>query len=184
MPAGTYDLLRVYITEASILLKDGTQYDMTVPSGAQSGLKIFIKNNITIDAGDTGEVLLDFDISKSFVPQGNPNSPNGIRGFIFKPVIKACNLNTTGSLTGSVTDITTDPAQVLEGVEIAVIIADTINTTTFTNNLGNYTVLGLEPGTYTVTAAKEEYSTETAEEIVISTGETIQNFELLQEETK
>ena len=57
-----------------------------------------------VDGGLTSELLLDFDLSKSFVMRGNLDKPSGIIGFIFKPVIKAVNNTTAGRLEGLVTD--------------------------------------------------------------------------------
>lgn len=184
VPTGTYDLFKIYIKDASVLLKDSTSYDMTVPSGAQSGLKVFVKPDITIGGGSTGNVLLDFDISRSFVPRGNPNSPNGISGFNFKPVIKACNIATSGSLRGNVTGgFLEEQLEPIAGAEVAIYVADTINTTTFTDNEGNYAVLGLDPGTYDISVQAEYYPSGYAEAVVVTSGnDTVQDFELIIED--
>ena len=184
VPVGTYDLFRIYIKEASVLLKDGTSYDMTIPSGAQSGLKVFVKPNITVGGGSPGQVLLDFDISRSFVPMSNPNSPNGISGFNFKPVIKACNIDTSGSLRGNVTGgFLGEQLEPIEGAEVSVFVADTLNTTTFTDIDGNYAVLGLDPGTYTINVEADRYPSTSEEGVVITMGsDTVQDFELIIEE--
>ncbi|MFW6222957.1 MAG: DUF4382 domain-containing protein, partial [Bacteroidota bacterium] len=89
--AGTYDLVRLYVSEASVTLTDGREFDLFVPSGAQTGVKIFIDPAVIVAGGLTAELLLDFDVSRSFVVQGNTNTPAGINGFIVKPVIKASN---------------------------------------------------------------------------------------------
>ncbi|WP_170251709.1 DUF4382 domain-containing protein [Aquimarina intermedia] len=180
IPSGSYNLFRIYIKDASVVLKDGTVYNLKVPSGAQSGLKVFVDPFITVGEGTTGEILLDFDISKSFVAQGNPNSTNGITGFIFKPVIKASNSSTSSSLSGTVTgesfEFGTAPIA-LEGAQISVFAADTLNTTTFTNADGTYKVMGLSAGTYTVTAEANFYTMETAENVTITSGvDAIQDF--------
>ncbi|RZS99845.1 DUF4382 domain-containing protein [Aquimarina brevivitae] len=182
VPVGKYDLFRIYIKEASVLLTDGTSYEMTIPSGAQSGLKVFVKPNITVGGDAPGQVLLDFDISRSFVPQSNPNAPNGISGFNFKPVIKACNVDTTGTLRGVVTGgYGADMMEPLFGAEVSVYNAEgMIETTTFTDENGNYMVLGLDPGTYSATVVADGYPSETADDVVITTGgETVQDFELV-----
>lgn len=162
---GSYDLIRLYVANAEIVLKDGTKYDLKVPSGAQTGIKIFIDPSIEIAGGLTAELLLDFNVSKSFVVQGNPNTPAGINGFIFKPTIKASNLSTAGRLVGTVFGAA-DAG--LEGAEVSVIAADTVYTATFTNENGEYTVLGIDAGTYNVEYAKEGFESALVEGIVIT----------------
>ena len=95
---GSYNLVRLFVTEPNVVLKDETNFDLTVPSGAQTGIKIFIEPAIEVVGGLTSELLLDFDVSKSFVVQGNPNTPAGISGFIFTPV-RAVNMSTAGRIT-------------------------------------------------------------------------------------
>lgn len=164
-----YDLVRLYVSEASILLKDGTEHDLFVPSGAQTGIKIFIDPAVEVAGGLTTELILDFNISKSFIVQGNPNSPAGIKGFIFKPVIKATNKATSGRLEGFVTD-TSDV--VLEEAEVNVLAADTVYTSSFTDEFGAYTVIGIDAGTYNVAFAKEGYVSDTIKDVEIIEGNT------------
>ena len=86
LPVGSYDLVRVYTSEAEIELADGQVFNMKVPSGPQTGIKIFIRPMIDIVGGLSSELLLDFDLTKSFVVQGNPRTPAGIKGFHFNKV--------------------------------------------------------------------------------------------------
>ena len=177
VPVGSYNLVRLYIKEASVLLTDGRFFDLKVPSGSQTGIKVFVKPEIRVVGGLSEDLLLDVDVSKSFVPQGNMNSASGIRGFHFKPVIKAANLSTTGSLIGAVTDTISNP---LEGVQISVYAADTLNTTTFTDASGNYMVLGLLAGIYEVEAELEDFISQEVESLEIVAGNnTTQNFALV-----
>jgi len=177
--AGSYDLVRLYVSEASIKLSDEaeTVYDLKIPSGAQTGIKIFIDPAIEVAGGLTSDLLLDFDVSKSFVVQGNPDSPAGIKGFIFKPVIKASNLSTTGSLTGNVTDA---EALAIDGAQVAIIAADTVYTTSFADENGDYTIIGVDAGTYNVEYSKEGYQVTTIEGIEVVAGNaTTQDAQLL-----
>jgi len=177
--AGFYDLVRIYVKEARIVLSNNDVVDVKVPSGAQTGIKVFIKPGIEVAGGLTSELLLDFDVSNSFVVLGKMDTAAGIKGFNFKPVIKATNLSTTGSLVGEVTDTT---SVLLEGVQISVFAEDTLNTTTFTDTDGKYAVLGLTEGYYDIQAEKEGYVSQKYEDItVISANTTKQNFELVPE---
>lgn len=180
VPEGTYDLVRVFVRGISVVLKDGTTYDLKVPSGAQSGIKVFVKPGIVVAGGLTADLLLDFDVSRSFIPKGNVNSMNGITGFNFKPVIKASNMSVAGTLSGSVTTQEEEMSIALEGVQISIFAADTLNTTTFTDVDGNYSVMGLTAGSYDVSAALEGYEMQLVEDIeIIAANKTVQDFDLV-----
>ena len=164
IPVGAYDQIRLRVTESDVKLTDERVFDLKIPSGQQSGIKVNLSTPINIEAESENSILLDFDVSRSFVVQGNPDTPAGIKGFIFKPVIKASNLSETGTLSGEVTDASSSFA--LEGVQISVYAADTLNTTTFSDENGEYTVLGLTPGEYELQA---EYDGYLASDLIITT---------------
>lgn len=164
---GAYDLVRLYVTEADVVLSDGSTFDLKVPSGSQTGLKVFIDPAIEVVGGLTSELLLDFDVSRSFVAQGNINSPGGINGFIFKPVVKGANLTNSGRLTGTVTD---SVGAVVDGAQVTVYAEDTVNTSSLTDETGSFTVLGLGAGTYWIMVEYGEYEAVTIEEIEIVAG--------------
>ena len=176
VPVGSYDLIRVYVKGVNVVLKDGTTFNLDFPSGSQTGIKIFIKPELTVNGGLTSDLLLDFDVSKSFVQKSD--------GFNFKPVIKASNMSTAGTLMGSITAVEQDSTIVaVDGAQVAVFIADTLNTTTFSDVDGGYMIMGLEAGSYTVEVEKEGYLMQTAEEVQINVAnKTVQDFELTLEE--
>lgn len=177
VPVGSYDLVRVYVKGVNVVLKDGTTYDLKVPSGEQTGIKVFIEPNIVVNGGLSTDLLLDFDVSKSFVAKGPITN---IQGFNFKPVIKASNLSTAGTLMGKVTEIMNETAVGVEGAQVAVYAADTLHTTTFTDVDGSYMILGLLAGDYAVEVAKDGY--ETSEMVgvsITSANSTTQNFEIM-----
>ncbi|MEO9801592.1 MAG: DUF4382 domain-containing protein [Reichenbachiella sp.] len=177
VPLGSYDEIRMLIAESNVLLNDGQVFDLKIPSGSTSGLKIKMTSPLEITEGGAFDVLLDFDVSKSFKVQGNPDTPAGIKGFIFSPTVKAVNLAEAGSIGGTVIDQFS--ASGIEGVQLSVYAADTLNTTTFTDENGEYTVLGLVTGTYNLTAEHTDYLSKSEENIVITIGnETDVDFEL------
>lgn len=175
IPAGKYDMIRLYVEEASMKVKDGDEYTVKVPSGKQTGIKILINPGLEVDGGLTSEVLLDFDLSRSFVMRGNIYKPQGFNGFIFKPVIRAVNDTKAGRIEGMVTD-TADIK--LENAEVW-IRQDTTVATTFTDTEGFYALVGVPAGTYTLLATKEDFDTVMFEDVKITAGNRlVKDFEL------
>ena len=183
VPVGTYDLIRVYVKGVSIVLTDGTIYDLKVPSGEQTGIKIFIKPGIVVSGGLSADLLLDFDVSKSFIPKGNRKDFSGITGFNFKPVIKASNKSTSGTLSGLIQNNQVG----LGGAQVEIYKAGTINTSTSSitstpsvETTGAYKVMGLTAGTYDVVVTLEGYEVNTVEGVQITAANTTtQNFEMM-----
>jgi hypothetical protein len=173
IPAGEYNLIRLYVDEASLKVRDGDNFSLKIPSGKQTGIKIFIRPGLVVEGGLTSELLLDFDLSRSFLMKGNMDSPAGIKGFTFKPVIRAVNNSTAGRLEGSVTDT----AKVKIKEALIWIKQDTIIASAIADTLGHYAIIGLPAGTYSVLAAKENYDTVKVDGVKIVEGNrTILNF--------
>ncbi|MDP4224616.1 MAG: DUF4382 domain-containing protein [Bacteroidota bacterium] len=176
IPQGNYDLVRLYVDEAGLKIKDGGDYDVKVPSGPQTGIKIFIDPVLSVEGGLTSELLLDIDLSKSFVLRGNADSPAGIIGFIFKPVIRAVNSSTAGSLEGLVTD---SNKAAIAGASISVKQGDNEVVTGITDDNGHYVIPGVTSGTYSVSASKENFQTVTTSDVKIVAGnKTVLDFVL------
>lgn len=174
-PAGTYDLVRLYVDGAVLKIKDGEEYKVKVPSGAQTGIKIFIDPGLTISDGLTTELLLDFDLSRSFVLQGNYYTPAGIKGFIFKPVIRAVNNSTAGRIEG----VVVDTANVKLFNASVYLKKDTVISTAFTDTLGRYAIIGVPAGTYSMFATKANYDTVSYAEVKVYEGnKTVKDFKL------
>jgi len=173
VPEGEYDLVRLYIEEAGLKLFDfPDSYNVKVPSGRQIGIKLHINPPINVSGGLTSEMLLDFDLSRSFVLRGNMDHNNG---FIFKPCIRASNLTTAGRIEGMVTDTANVKIK-----EAKIWIAqDTVMATAFADTLGYYAIIGVPAGTYSIFANKDGYDTVKFDGIkVIAGNKTVQNFTL------
>lgn len=179
IPEGTYSQVRLYVDSAKVVLVDSTEFPLKVPGGSSGGLKIFIRPDIIVEEGVLSEVLLDFDMSKSFVARGKLDGPKSITGFNLKPVIRGINLATAGRLQGTVTD-TGDTG--IPDVQVSISSGDSVVTNTFTDTTGAYALLGIPVGTYSVEAAAAGYLTDTAADVVVDErGTTVQNFTLLPE---
>lgn len=172
LPAGYYDLLRLYVREANVVLQD-TTFDLNIPSAASSGLKVFIRPAIEITGGVTTELLLDFDVSKSFHVEGNPAAPSGFR---FYPVVRGVNLATAGRLQGTVKNIS---EVAIPGAQVSVSNLDSVLATTFTDSAGAYAFIGIPVDTYTMEAYASGYNSETVSGVAVDAkGTKIQNFTL------
>jgi hypothetical protein len=86
LPAGTYKSFRLIIdpAQSSVTLKSGSTVDVQWPSAGRSGIKVQLAKDVTVAKDGAQTLLLDFDVSESFVMKGNSMK----NGLLFKPVIK------------------------------------------------------------------------------------------------
>ena len=158
IPAGIYKMVRLYISKASIVMNSGASFDLKIPSAAESGLKIFIPSGIVVDANNTAELLLDFNLDRSLVALGPHDNP---RGFHLRPVIRAVDNSYCGKLEGHVTDTS---KMALSDAYLWV-KGDTVISSTTSLSSGFYRMIGLPEGNYTLFAAKEGYDTAKIEDL-------------------
>jgi len=174
VPTGRVTHLRLFFAAARVELSDGRVLDLTIPSGAQTGLKVPLTPPPEVVSGFSTDLLLDIDTSRSFVPEGDPtlagdpgafDDPSEITSMKFNPVARAVNESTVGRISGTVHDGqgTTDPADdaPLGGATVRVIQSGTEITATVAAADGTYTVLGLDAGTYTVEVEAAGFTTAT-----------------------
>ncbi len=83
IPAGRYTQARLIVDDAVVLMNDGGAFDLKVPSGS---VRVML-DGVEVEEGQDVSLTLDFDVDKSFVVQGNPNTPAGIKGFLLKPTV-------------------------------------------------------------------------------------------------
>jgi len=172
VPRGDYDLVRLYVDDANLKIKDiANPFNMKVPSGEQTGIKVFINPAIHVEGGISAELLLDFDLSRSFVMRGKMAH----NGFIFKPCIRAANNSVAGRIEGFVRD-----SLMMKIASASVWVQqDTLIMTAFADTLGHYAFIGIAPGTYSMFAAYENYDTASVHGIKVYSGNrTIQDFVL------
>ncbi len=175
--AGDYDLVRLYVDEAGLKMKgEAEPFSLKVPSGEQTGIKVFISPLLHVEGGITTELLLDFDLARSFVMRGNMDQGQGFNGFIFKPCIRAANNSIAGRIEGFASTVSNDP---IDGARILAIHGtDTVSTST--EAAGHYALIGLPGGTYSMLAIKESFDTIKVEDVVVvPANKVIQNFILI-----
>lgn len=82
--------------------EDGRVYNLYIPSGAQTGLKLI--NEIVVPNGGSADFTADIDLMQSLV------QPMGLEpDLIFKPVVRLVDNLEVGTLTGMVADTTETP---------------------------------------------------------------------------
>jgi len=172
----------MHIKNAEIILTDGTEYDLMIPSGNASGLKIKIIPTLMLNEGEVMEVLLDVDVSRSFIVRGNLNHPKGknnVKGFIFKPVIRAVPQFSTGLISGIVSDTSN---VLIENAFLALLDGEDTVTTALTSVEGYYSIIGIPEGIYSLSCNKDGFTGKIIENIEIESGSTFeQNFSLVPE---
>lgn len=189
LEAGTYNQIRLHVVDATIVLNDGTEFDLKVPSGESSGLKIKFDPEIQITEGQTSDVLLDFDVSRSFVVKGNIGSK--IIGFNFKPVVRGAFLGLAGRVEGNVADtlgIPLENAMVKlwipadESTNIVETDDETFEVSSFTSADGKFKLIGIPSGTYSLSCEIEGYIGDTINNITVASGQSTSiNFKLKEE---
>ena len=183
LPAGSYRQLRLYVDRARLVLVNGNVYtseagNLTMPSLAQSGFKVFIDPPVEIVDAASTTLLLDFDLSKTFRPIPN-NDPLNATTYSLHPVIHAANLSTTGEVRGVVT--TGDGQGGFTPVEHATVYVlpaaetdvDNRVASTFTTSSGHYAILGVAPGTYDVLATKGDLKERVGAQVVLVGSATV-----------
>lgn len=142
LPAGDYNQVRLFVSEATVTDSDGT-HDVNIPSSLNTGIKINI--HAPVQPNTVTAILLDFNVEKSLNRLGNGN-------YQMQPVIPAVLMDLAGTVTGTVT---LNDAPVHGALVTAVYTAGTsyplgteVNTSTTAED-GTFKVWALLPGTYT-----------------------------------
>jgi hypothetical protein len=169
LPAGTYRQVRLLITGGEVVMDVNGQQKtfssenglLTLTSADTSGLKLmFADDPIVVVGGLTSELLLDFDLSRSFNAIGDPTNPSSIQ---LQPVVRAVNASTAGTIAGLVSSI----AGVVSGAEVAALRSGAVVATTSSDGQGVYALNGVPAGTYDVRFSAAGFQTQTRSEVVV-----------------
>jgi hypothetical protein len=108
IPAGQYEWVRLMVDTSAgasfVMLSSGQQHDLTIPSGAETGLKLI--QGFTMPVGGVANFTVDFVLSKSLIaPQGL--SPD----YLLKPVLRLVDNAQVGTISGTfqATTLSTQP---------------------------------------------------------------------------
>lgn len=202
VPAGAYEWMRLHVDADfdtvydSYIQIDGGQYELRVPSGSESGLKL--NGGFVVPQGGVASYTLDFDLRKSVV------EPIGQPGYFLKPVIRMVNNAQVGTLTGLVdtallasacTGEDTGAVYLYQGMDVVPDDVDGASpdplasgaVTLQGDGSYRYTIAFLSPGSYTVawTCDAADDLPESSEDLVFtpaanvsiaSGATTVQNF--------
>lgn len=127
--------IRLILGANNTIVLDGVTYPLTTPSAEQSGLKLQVNQTLVADIDNS--ILLDFDANSSIVQTGNGT-------FKLKPVLRTVVTAISGNIEGSIT-----PAGTL-----AMVTAVSATNMQYNSNVdfnGDFKIIGLPPGTYTLT---------------------------------
>ena len=96
LPAGKYSWVRLVLNNnpGYITLLDGKQYNLHVPSGAETGLKWI--GGFKVAAGNHTDYTIDFDLRKSV------HDPEGSSDYILRPTLRMVDNLEVGTLSGTV----------------------------------------------------------------------------------
>lgn len=159
LPAGQYSWIRLLVDadpriagDSYLVLKnDSNQYEIEIPSGDQSGLKL--NRGFTVPAGGHASFTIDFDLRKSV------HLPLSDLVYVLRPTLRIVDNVVVGAIAGTV-DLTAatcaSPAVYVyagSGVapdDIGGAGANPVTTARVDTTTGRYRAAFLEPGSYTV----------------------------------
>jgi len=159
LPAGKYNWVRLMVdTDQSldtyIVMNDGTEHELSIPSGSETGLKLV--RGFNISENGNSNFTIDFDVRKSIVDSNN--------GYHLKPALRIVDNLEIGHIKGNVdaslfASSCTEPAiYAFSGsvapADISGISTDPVTTALVNFNEANgsyqYEIGFLETGTYTL----------------------------------
>jgi hypothetical protein len=128
--------IRLILGTNNSVVVDNTTYPLSTPSAEQSGLKLQVHQ--TLEQGILYSVLLDFDANKSIVNTGNG-------AYKLKPVVRTIETAISGNIKGKITPVGS------LAVVTAVDAVTNLSYSTSVSATGEFLLMGLPSGTYTVT---------------------------------
>lgn len=158
LPVGTYTQIRLVLSSASLTIDD-TEYDLEVPSGDTSGLKLI--HPFTVHADELTALTLDFDAARSIIA-----TPPGSTNYKLKPTIRVVQTVLSGFISGTVLPVGID------GLVLAISAAteDTVTTAHPDGVTGAYVLPALLPGLYHVIAGAPMYASAVDSNVAVTAG--------------
>lgn len=164
---GLYDQLSLQILDITIELNNGDDIDVNVPQAVQDGYTIDFTPNIEVVGNGVTDILLDFDLYQSITQQSDGDT--FFPSFSFSPVIRYAILGNTGDISGN---IRTENSIVIGNSLVKLFRGSQLLATSFSEPSGNFAIIGIEEGPYTLVASKEGLEADTLDIEVESRGVT------------
>lgn len=133
LAAGKYTMIRLILGDGSYVVMNGLKYNLTIPSGIQTGIKL--NHSFVIEPNTLYELLLDFNVDKSI-------HITGIGEYKLDPVIRVMPLVTSGTISGQVLP------SAAQATVFTTIGPDTV--TTLPDPDGSFKLMAIPQGTYNV----------------------------------
>ena len=117
VPAGNYEWLRLKVytdptaNDASYIQINGSKYNLIVPSGSETGLKLV--RGFTVAQGSLTGFVIDFDLRKSVVAP-----PGQMPNYFLKPALRMMDQMQVGTIAGTVHLDTLAAAQLPAGAPL------------------------------------------------------------------
>ncbi len=146
--------IRLILGNNNSLVVAGDTVPLTIPSSAQSGLKLKVHQDL--EPGVAYEVLLDFDANQSVVDHGNNT-------YSLKPVIRTIQTAISGSIKGRVS---------VAGVPVTVTATSGgVSYSSVVDANGDFLIAGLPAGTYSLTVTPQSpYNPNSINSINVTVG--------------
>jgi len=165
LPAGTYQQMRLVLAENSaaaplanaVVPTGGVETALDTPSAQQSGLKM--QANIQVPAGNTLDVVIDFDACKSVVRRGNSGQYN------LKPVLTVIPLVSVGAISGYV-----KPEVPAVPVTVSAQVGGVVVKSTVAGATGQFKLAPIASGTYDVVVTAPARTTYVVTGVPVVTG--------------
>ena len=169
LETGRYTQIRIML-ESATLFVDGIPQNLSIPSGAQTGIKLV--GGFTVEANVITELAVDFDVARSL-----HEDPPGSGNYILRPTIRLAQTALSGTISGTV--IPTGIGAVLFAIYPAT--GDTVATTLADPATGAYVLPALLAGTSDISAEAVGYLASTRSGITVTAGADTPdvNFELV-----
>ncbi len=143
LPAGHYNQIRLFVSSATVTDSDGT-HDINLGSIKNTGIKVNINADLGANAVQT--LLLDFNVDKSLIKQGNGQ-------YRLQPVL----VGVIKTLSGTISGIASDGTNLLMNAHVTAVyeagdsypVGTEVNTSSSMAD-GGFNIWALLPGTYTL----------------------------------
>lgn len=182
-----YDAIRLSVTRVSVELSDGRILISDISDSLlANGIVVRLEPPVQVRGDQTTDLIVDFDLPRSLLAEGNLDTAGGISGFSFMPAIRAVDLATVGQITGLIKHNNWTPTILaddtpMRSLPVLIVQAGTTDTVSVvTDELGEYTAFFLPAGTYSIAAiATDSTRAWNIPDVIVTTANTTRQDALM-----